>query len=39
MPSELKPIPWRTIDLAQLCKDFSPIEAGQPVLSQQGQTL
>jgi hypothetical protein len=39
MPSELKPTPWQTIDQAQLCKDFSAIEARQAVLIQQGRKL
>lgn len=39
MPSEPKPTPWRAIDQAQLCKDFSAIEARQAVLIQQRQKL
>jgi hypothetical protein len=39
MPPELKPTPWRAIDQAQLCKEFSAIEARQAVLIQQGRKL
>lgn len=39
MSSELKPTPLRTVDQAQLRKEFAAIEARRAVLTEQGQKL
>lgn len=39
MSSELKPTPLRTVDQAQLRKDFASLEAKRAVLTERGQKL